>query len=254
MAPTGRPKKWVPIVLVLAFVACVAGTAIALYVSQGADVAGEAPGDRTAAIRRIAARRPPGARKALARAVSDPSPKVRREAHAALTHFIDREDPADREVVEQGTRDADGSVRAVAADTLGLFRDGLAADVLVRLIQTDPDKRVRLAAVRGLAKCDDPRSIAFLLETAEEASSRDVRHEAMRFLMRQFGGNLRSSRDPRNVPAWKDMIQRWKRDQRVRQAYAAAGIKLVDRPQDILGKDFHPERHGEPTSRPAGSK
>jgi len=212
---------------------------IVLIAATGAEVTGETPQERVAAVHQVAARRPRGAARALARAAEDRSPEVRRAAVAGLAHVLEDDH---RPVVEKATRDADAGVRAVSADTLGVYGDREAADRLIQLIETDPDEQVRLAALRGLSKCKDPRSIVVLLETADKGKTKRVRLQAMKFLSWKFKANVRAMRDPGYVPGWKDLIQRWKWDLRVRDAYAAAGAELIDRPQDILGRDWHPER------------
>jgi len=203
-------------------------------VSQ-ADVSGENPAERIAAIHQVAVKRSPGAGKALARAAADdPSALVRGEAMAGLSHFLA---PEHRPVVEKGTKDTDGRVRAIAADTLGMFGDKAAADVLIELIKTDEDEQVVQGALRGIFRCDDPRAVVTLLTTAEKGGSRDVKMVAMKSLLRWYGGTIPEDRDPNKEASWRDLIQRWKQDGRVRAAYAAAGARLVDRPQDIIGKE-----------------
>lgn len=225
----------------VAAAALVGVAAVAGYLVFGrAEVSGGDPPERIAAIHEIAAERPWGAGKALAQAAAnDPSPQVRREAIAGLSHFLA---PEHRAAVEKGTTDSDARVRAIAADTLGLYRDKAATDVLVQLIETDRDEQVVQAALRGVVRCNDPRAIVMLLETADKGSSRAVKMVAMKGLLRWFRGRIPKDRDPRDKPRWRDLIQRWKGDSRVRAAYAAAGVELVQRPQDRIGKDWHPER------------
>ena len=243
MAGSRLPRGWravgIPLVA-LAVLVCAGAVTIALLAARSAEVTGETPEERVASVCRIARNRPPGARRALARAAADGNPAVRRAAMAGLSHVLEAED---RAVFEKGTRDPDGRVRAIAADTLGLFRDGAAADVLVKLIESDPSEEVRAAAVRGLARCDDPRSIVVLLETADKDNSGNIKLVAMKGLLRKFAGRKADRRDPSDEAGWRDLIQRWKWDERVRNAYAAAGVPLIDRPKDIIGKVWHPERH-----------
>lgn len=229
--------QWIVALGVTAVVAAAAG----YYGFRPATVPGGDPPERITAIRQIAAKRPTGAAKALAEAASDASPQVRREALAGLSHFPE---PEHRAIVEKGTRDPDRRVRAIAANTLGAaFGDKPATTVLVKLVETDRDEQVILASLRGLVRCDDPRAIVTLLETAaDETRSRAVQMVAMKALLRKFGAGLSKKRDPDKKASWRDLIQRWKGYRRVRDAYAAAGVRLVDRPQDIIGKDYHPER------------
>jgi len=241
VAPFRSVKNLKAIGVLAGALVCAGLVAIAMFAAARAEVSGESPDERLASVRSIAARRPSGAADALARAAAnDTSARVREAALAGLTHCLE---PKHRSVVEDGTRDADAGVRAIAADTLGLYADSPSADVLIKLIQNDPDERVRLAACRGLARCDDPRSIVVLLETADKSKRKGIRLQAMKSLLVKFKGKLSEKRDPGNEAVWRDLVQRFKWDQRVRDAYSAAGARLVDRPQDILGKDWHPERH-----------
>lgn len=237
MAAITRNRKIVWGTLAAAAVVAAAAWAIRLSFGQ-ADVSGEDPAERIAAIHEMTAKRPSGAGKALARAAADdPSPLVRGDAMGGLSHFLA---PEHRAVVEKGTKDSDGRVRAIAADTLGLFGDKAAADVLVKVIETDQDEQVVQAALRGIVRCDDPRAIVMLLETAANGSSSAVKMVAMKGLLRKFGAKIPENRDPDKNASWLDLIQRWKRSIRVRDAYAAAGARLVDRPQDVIGKPCHP--------------
>lgn len=241
MVGAGGPKSLKAAVVLLVVVLCAGAAAVALYTAASAEVTGDTPEERAESVRHIAANRPPGAHRAISRAAADRSPKVRMAAMASLTHFIEDED---RPVVEKGTKDKDAGVRAVSAETLGQFGDSAAADVLIELIRGDGSERVRMAALRGLVKCDDPRSVVVLLETAEEDKSVSIKRQAMKCMLWKFDGNVRRTRDPRDERMWRDLIQRWKWDGRVRAAYAAAGVPLIHRPQDVVGRDWHPERRG----------
>jgi len=218
-------------------VAALVGTAVLAgnLACNRAEVSGKEPSERVAAIHQIAVERPPGAGKALARAAADdPSALVRGEAMAGLGHFLT---PEHRAAVEKGVKDPDGRVRAIAASTLGMFGDKAAADTLVELIETDEDDNVVKGALRGIGRCDDPRAVVMLMETAEKGESSDVKMAAMKGLLRWYGGRIPGKRDPDKKASWRDLIQRWKQDGRVRAAYAVAGARLVDRPQDIIGKE-----------------
>lgn len=233
---TSNHAQWIVAVGLTVVLAAVAG----YHALSSAEVTGDDPPDRIAAIRQITVNRPTGAGRALAQAATDSSPQVRREALAGLSHFPA---PEHRAVVEKGTTDPDRRVRAIAANTLGVYGDRSAADLLVKLIETDKEEQVVQAALRGLVKCDDPRAIVALLETAaDKDSSRAVKMVAMKGLLRKFGAGLSKKRDPDKEASWRDLIQRWKGYKRVREAYAAARMPLNDRPQDIIGPDYHPER------------
>ena len=80
-----RSTSWKPIAVAGAFALC-AGVVIA---ATGAEVTGETPQERVAAVHQVAARRPRGAARALARAAEDRSPEVRRAAVAGLAHVLE---------------------------------------------------------------------------------------------------------------------------------------------------------------------
>ena len=239
MNGSGHRRSWKGPGVLVATVLCAAVVAIALYATTGAEVSGETPEDRVASIHRLAADRPHGAAEAIATAVDDRSPEVRRAAMASLTHFANADN---RSVIEKGTSDPDGGVRAISADAMGLFHDAAAANTLIKLLQTDPNEQVHLSALRGLARCADPRSAAVLLEAADKGKTLSIKRQAMKSFLVVFQGKLGEMRNPAETARWRDLIQRWKWDQRVRDSYQVAGIRLVDRPQDIIGKDYHPER------------
>ena len=96
--------------------------------------------------------------------------------------------------------------------------------------------------MRGLVRCDAPESVVTLLDRAEHGASSEIKRIAMKGLLRKLGVRMSRDRDPTDGPGWRDLIQRWKQSRRIRAAYEAAGVLLVSRPQDLLGKDWHPER------------
>ena len=217
-----------------------------VYFTGGSpDVSSGPPSERIAAIHKIAVNGSSDAGETLARAAADPSPQVRREALAGLSHFLK---PAHREIIRKRTKDADAGVRAIAADTLGLYAkkyaDKTATTDLIEIVKKEPEENVRLAALRGLVRCDEPKAIVALLDRAEHGATREIKLVAMKGLLRKLGVRMSRDRDPKDAPGWRDLIQRWKQSRRIQGAYAAAGARLVSRPQDILGKDWHPERRG----------
>ena len=229
-----------------AAVVIIAVVAAGFLTGGSPDVSSGDASQRIAAIHEVAANGSPDAGDTLARAaVADPSPKVRREALAGMTHFLRVEH---REVIRKSTKDADAGVRAIAADTLGQYakkyNDKTATADLIEIVKKEPEENVRQAALRGLARCDDPRSIVTLLDRAEHGATREIKLVAMKGLLRKLGVRMSRARDPKDRPGWRDLIQRWKQSRRVVAAYTAAGVRLVSRPQDLLGKDWHPERRG----------
>ncbi len=242
-APSWRRKPAAIVVLIVAGAATAALFAAGYWMSR-ARIEGDSPRERIASICRIAADRPPRAGAALARAaVEETDAEVRRAAAVALGQFLC---PECRSAVERAASDASARVRQAGAETLSLYRDGRAADVLVKLAGSDGDVGVRLAALRGLGRCDDPRSFVVLLDVAERGDTMEMQRQAMRALAGKVGARLDGRRDPRNPPGWRDLLQRFRRIEVVRKAHAELGVPLVDRPGDLLGPDRHPERRRRP--------
>jgi len=228
--------------------------AVVLWSTGRPDVTGGSEQDRAAAVIRIAAQRPLGARGSLATAAQDTSPIVRRAAIVGLTQIMDSED---RPVIAKAIGDKDATVRAVAAESLGQFNDAPSTSELIRLLETDPDESVRIAALRGLVDCDDPRAIVAMVETAGKDVSYEIKLQAGKSVLRKAGGRLLPGRTPDNDVLWRDMIQRLKNDSRIRRAYAAAGVGLIDHPEDIAIRSLHGERvlpAGRPPTRLAPGK
>jgi hypothetical protein len=231
-------RTWKLAGVALAATACAAVVWLAMRSSSRAEVpAGGTPQERTDAVAQIAARKSPRAVEVLAAAATkDPSPAVRRTAMVGMTRHAD---PEHRPVFEQGVRDPDASVRAIAADNLGSYADRQSVDVLVGLVHDDPDDQVRLAALRGLAECDDPRAIVVLLQTGESGRTDALKLQGMKSLLRKFHGKLTPDRLPQNEPRWRDLIQRYKMVVPVQRAFAAAGVPLDSRPGDLQTAKAH---------------
>jgi len=226
--------------VVLAVASVLAVTAASLYLAFSPPSLSGDVSERIAAIHKMTVERPRGAGGVLARAAEDdPSPEVRREAVGALGHFIE---PQFRPAVVTCTTDQVADVRAMAAGTLGLYGDAEAADVLARMIADDTETRVVQAALGGLADCKAPMAIVALLETAEKNTSTEVRMVAMKSLLRKYEGKVPDGVTPDDEKRWRDLLQRWRRFDRIKDAYATAGVTLVNRPGDIIGHDHHPER------------
>jgi hypothetical protein len=228
--------------------------AVVLWSTGRPDVTSGSEQDRAAAVARIAGQHPLGARDSLSTAAQDESPMVRKAAIVGLTQMMDAQD---RPVIERAVQDKDAGVRAVAAESLGQFNDAPSTGELIRLLETDPDESVRIAALRGLVDCDDPRAIVAMVETAGKDASYEIKLQAGRSALRKAGGRLLPGRNPGDDVLWRDQIQRMKNDQRIRRAYAAAGVPLIDHPEDMVKRDLHGERQvpaGRPTTKTAPGK
>ena len=231
------------IVVAVVGLAIVAGVTGLVLMTSGAKVVGATPADRIACAYRIAADRPWGAADALAdaaRTYADAG--VRAAAVACLARFIGS---GVRPTIEAAAADPAGEVRAAAAKTLGAFGDAQAAKTLAKLIEADGDLRVRLAAIPALARCDDPRAIVVLLDLAEKGDRIEMKRPAMDALLGRFRARLGKQQTPANLGAWRNLIQRLKGFQAIKDAYAALGVELVQRPQDKIGVETDPPPPGE---------
>jgi len=225
----------------LAGAALLAATAAVLYVAIAPPRLSGTPSERVAAIHKMAVDRPRGAGPVLADAAeNDPSAEVRGAAVGALSYFLE---PEFRAAVVKCTADADARVRAVAAGTLGLYYDAEAADVLADMVAGEDEEQVVLAALDALAACDAPMAIVALLEAGAKGRGDEVRMVAMRSLLRKYEGKVPDKVSPSDERKWRDLLQRWRRFDKIKDAYAAAGVELIDRPGDIIGRDHHPDRH-----------
>ena len=78
--------------------------------------------------------------------------------------------------------DADPARRAVAADAIGEFMDAHGVAHLGRALQNDADVRVRVAAVRGLARINAAASLPFIATALADAST-EVQDAALRVVL-----------------------------------------------------------------------
>jgi hypothetical protein len=96
-----------------------------------------------------------------------------------------------------------------------------------------------------------------MVETAGKDTSYEIKLQAGRSALRKAGGRLLPDRNPGDDVLWRDQIQRMKNDQRIRRAYAAAGVPLINHPEDIVKRDLHGERQAPaagPTTKLAPGK
>jgi hypothetical protein len=199
---------------------------------------------RLADVRKVAVSGSPDAGEILARVVrDDPKPRVRRVALAGLGRFLK---PRHREVIRKSMKDTDAGVRLIAAETLGLYAekypDKSATVDLIAMVENEPEEEVIRSALRGLVKSPEPISIVTLLDRAENGTTNEIKRVAMKGLLKKLDVRIARERDPKYKRSWRDLIQLWKQSRRVQEAYKQAGVKLVQKPGDLMGKDWHPER------------
>ena len=181
--------------------------AVELCVLRGsATVEGGTPEERIESIFRLEAGREPGAGKAIAEAaVRDRDPQVRCVALLSLRRHAR---PEMRAAIEQGTRDEVSRVRAAAAMTLGKYADGAAVERLGEILETDQDDEVRLAAARGLARCNSRKGDDLLVSAMKGNSSQAVQKRALELLLEGTGVSLTPEPDPRDAGIWARHIER----------------------------------------------
>jgi len=163
-------------------------------------VTGSTSAERIESITRLAAERAPGAGKAIAGAATgDPDPQVRCVALVSLRKYAG---PEARPAVEQGMSDNVPKVRAAAARALGMYADSAAAKRLGDVLQTDRDEEVRLAAARGLARCNSDEADDLLVSAMKTNNSPAVQKRALKLLLEGTGVRLTPEPDPANAEAW----------------------------------------------------
>jgi HEAT repeat protein len=216
---------------------------VVMFFGGSPDVMNGTEAERIAAIEQITIDGDSGAAETLIEVVDSPAPtKVRQRALAGLSHFLK---PVHRKTIIKCAKDPDPVIRSIAYDSLGVYGDKDAATELIAVIEKKKDKEPegnQIAAIRALAKCDDPRSIVTLMGRAEHGVTSDIKLEAMTELLTKLGVRIALERNPKDDKGWRDLIQRWKESRRVQKAFDLAEEKVISRPQDKLGKDWHPER------------
>jgi len=105
---------------------------------------------------------------ALAGAMGDASPLVRREAALSWARILRQ---SDADPVARLVTDADGSVRRVAAQVVGRFRTAAARSALEERVVSDPDPVVRRNAAWALGRIGDAASRAALTAATQDSSS-----------------------------------------------------------------------------------
>jgi len=193
------------------------------------DAGGESPEEKVRQIAAVTNDRPRGGGAALARALDDPSPKVRKAALLGLSQYVT---PEHRGAIERACRDGDPHVRAGAATTLSLYRDQASSELLAGLLSADSDEAVRMAAASGLKLNPSQKAIVSLLENAEKNTSPAAQVRAMQAVLSRLG--LRSYRNlgPGGGREWRALIEEVKHNKVIREAYAATGTSLVYHPED----------------------
>jgi HEAT repeat protein len=220
---------------------------VRLFSGGTPDVSSGDESRRLTAVHKIAAGNSADAAETLARVVAkDKSPRVRRDALAGLSHILK---PVHRDLIRKSSQDVDVGVREIAVDAMGAYAKMYPEDksVAVELIaivkkESKEEESVRKRALRSLGKCASPQSIVTLLDRAEHGATNEIKLVAMTSLLSKLGVNISRDRDPKYDRGWRDLIQRWKQSRRIQEAYKAANKRLVSRPQDLMGKDWHPER------------
>ncbi|MCP4374735.1 MAG: HEAT repeat domain-containing protein [bacterium] len=228
--------------ILLAAVAVILITVLAVrFFSSGLpDVSSGTNEERISAIHTVAASGSEDTARILAGVVSsDAPPAVRREALAGMSHHPK---PEYRPAIKKSLKDANPGVREIAVSALSMYKDKDATADLIEVVREEPEERVRHAALRGLVRCEDPTSIVTLLDRAENGDTNETKRIAMKGLLRKLGVRMSVDRDPKDGRGWRDLIQRWKESRRVQAAYTSANVRLVSRPQDRMGEDWHPER------------
>lgn len=218
--------------VLLAAIVLVVGTAGA-YLLHRSDVAGgDDPQDKIARVEQLSQDGSSASlNKVAAIAMNDAEDmSVRRAAVMSLPRFSS---PAASSVVLKAAAHPAPEIRQSAAYAMGQCKD-VPASLLQALADKDPDATVQKAAMFSLSKCDDPRAVVALLETAEKDPDDARKLVAMKALLDRLSASLGVGCEPSNKALWADLVQRVKRTSHVKKAYADTGTTLVMREQDVL--------------------
>ncbi len=147
---------------------------------------------RCAAVRALGLLRSPAALKPLARAVADPSSEVRRQAAEALGALGD---PVAADLLLDVMHDAAEplEVRAAAARALGHLRIPQVLPPLQALLKS-PEPLLRAAAIEALGRLNFARTYRLLAPLLWREPERSVRHAAARALARLADGRQSRTR------------------------------------------------------------
>jgi cyclophilin family peptidyl-prolyl cis-trans isomerase/HEAT repeat protein len=126
----------------------------------------------TAALRS----RPANAGPTIAKFLSHPDARVRADAGNTLARL--RLNDGNEQLRKLLNTDTDPIVRANAARVLGITEDKVSFTSLVKLAVSDPDSRVRVAAIRSLASLKDARAAEPLLKRGEVLTQTNLANRA----------------------------------------------------------------------------
>ena len=104
------------------------------------------------------------------------------------------------ETLSAGLQDADADVRAICCQAWGERGGPEAAAALGRVLASDPNIHVRLAAARGLAECDDAASVQALGQALEDPDPA-MQYRAVQSLKQSTGKNFGD-----DVNAWREFV------------------------------------------------
>jgi hypothetical protein len=194
----------------------------------GKDAGGGTPREKARRVAAIADQPTRGGGQALARAMEDPDPGVRKMALVGLSGQLTAEH---RPVIERAAKDPRPDVRAGAAVTLSLYKDQAAAHKLGELLAGDADEGVRLAAASGLGMNPTDKAVVLLMDNAEKDPSGAVRLRAMKGVMARLGLRMLPAVQPEGHE-WRSLVEEMKHAKLVQAAYAACGASLVYHPEN----------------------
>jgi HEAT repeat protein len=134
---------------------------------------------------------------------AEPDPRMRRQILRTLTECPQ---PAAAAVIVAGLSDGDMETRRMACTCLGKRGGKEAVQELTRMISSDTNFDVRIAAVRALGQAHDPGALAPLAEALADADPA-MQYWALESLTAVSGRNYGN-----NVQAWRDYAASGKTD------------------------------------------
>lgn len=142
-------------------------------------VEGDTPEEQIESIQKIAAEKPWGGGKALARAYSVPrgDVRVRRAALAALAAYPQKDMVP---TVRAALAAPEPEIQEVAAEVLGrVDKDDATADELGKIASENTNPGVRIGAIKGLGNSESQKALAWLIRLGETEATPAVHRQIL---------------------------------------------------------------------------
>ena len=228
------PKSRIVAGVLVVILAVVAGVMYLPGLLSPLQVQGGTAEARAQSVAKVAASDSPAAPVILARAATGESdPSVRSVAAATLGH---RQSPEGRTAAEACLKDSDTGVRVAGSYSLSRYADDAAVVRLRDAATTDPEPRVRAAALAGLTVAANPNGLIEAVALIE-CGHRETEIAAAKTLVKALGIQFPVERE--NEPRWRHLVEIIKSANVVQAAEAGSHRTLVRHPEFVPPDTAH---------------